>query len=365
VPTNLGPDLSMARSFVISADGGSRGNPGPAAYGAVVSENGKILHELFETIGIATNNVAEYSGLLAALRKVNELDPTATVEAQMDSKLVVEQMSGRWQIKHPDMRDLAKQAQQAHPPQLVTYKWIPRDLNSHADRLANKALDGDTNTFAPRQINFLSERLVSNETPTQIFLVRHGETVLTPERRFSGGDGSDPELSDVGIAQAEEVAKAIATRKPDYFFASPLVRTRQTAEIIQKQIKLDIEFDTSWIECSFGEWDGLSVPEVQALYPSEWEQWVSSSSYAASGGESYEQVAARVEPALTNLAADYPGKKILVVTHNYVIKALAARIIEAPLESVFHLDVAPCSITTINIYPSDGLRVLKGLSAKS
>ena len=130
-------------------------------------------------------------------------------------------------------------------------------------------------------------------------------------------------------------------------------------------MKLDIEFDTSWIECSFGEWDGLSVPEVQALYPSEWEQWVSSSSYAASGGESYEQVAARVEPALTNLVADYPGKKILVVTHNYVIKALAARIIEAPLESVFHLDVAPCSITTINIYPSDGLRVLKGLSAKS
>jgi probable phosphoglycerate mutase len=75
----------MSRAFIISADGGSRGNPGPAAYGAVVSENGKILHELFETIGVATNNVAEYNGLLAALRKVNEIDPTATVEARMDS----------------------------------------------------------------------------------------------------------------------------------------------------------------------------------------------------------------------------------------------------------------------------------------
>ena len=190
----------MARAFIISADGGSRGNPGPAAYGAVVSENGKILHELFETIGVATNNVAEYSGLLAALRKVNEIDPTATVEARMDSKLVVEQMSGRWQIKHPGMRELAKLARDAHPHELVTYKWIPRDENSHADRLANKALDGDVSTNAPMQKNFLIERLVSSEKPTVIYFVRHGETILTPERRFSGGDGSDPELSDEGLA---------------------------------------------------------------------------------------------------------------------------------------------------------------------
>ncbi len=98
----------MARHFRLTADGGSRGNPGPAGYGAVVTEGGKIVAELFDVIGIATNNVAEYSGLLAGLSHINKLDAAATVEVAMDSKLVVEQMSGRWQIKHADMRDLAK-----------------------------------------------------------------------------------------------------------------------------------------------------------------------------------------------------------------------------------------------------------------
>jgi probable phosphoglycerate mutase len=356
----------MARHFICSADGGSRGNPGPAAYGAVVSENGKILHELFETIGVATNNVAEYSGLLAALRKVNELDPTATVEVRMDSKLVVEQMSGRWQVKHPDMKVLAKEAKAAHPGELVTYKWIPRDENSHADRLANKALDGDVSTpSAALQRNFLTERLVSSETPTTIYFIRHGETILTPERRFSGQGGSDPELSEVGLKQAEAVAKEIAARKPDLIISSPMVRTRQTAEAIQKAVALDIHFDEAWVECGFGEWDGLTVAEVQKLFPNEWDAWVSTTDFAPQGGESYEDVATRIEIALQDLALEHPGKKIVVVTHNVVVKAVACLIMGVPIDTFFHIDIAPCSITTANIWPSDGLRALKSLSERS
>ena len=356
----------MGRAFIISADGGSRGNPGPAAFGAVVSENGKILHELYETIGVATNNVAEYNGLLAALRKVNELDPTATVEARMDSKLVVEQMSGRWQIKHPDMRELAKLARDAHPANLVTYKWIPRDENSHADRLANKALDGDVSTDAPLQKNFLVERLVSGEKPTVIYFVRHGETILTPERRFSGGDGSDPELSAEGIAQAEAVAKELAARKADVLIVSPMVRTVQTAEKIAAATGLKIQLDEAWREARFGEWDGLNIQEVKELYPNEWQSWISSASArAGSSGESYEDIAARTELALTDLVLEHPGKTIIVVTHNYVIRSLVTLVIGAPIESVFHLDVLPCSITTVNNWASDGLRALRGLSERS
>ena len=96
----------MARHFVITADGGSRGNPGPAAYGSVVYENDKVVKEIGEAIGVASNNVAEYSGLIAGLKAVNEIDPAATVLVKMDSKLVVEQMSGRWKVKHPDMLKL-------------------------------------------------------------------------------------------------------------------------------------------------------------------------------------------------------------------------------------------------------------------
>ncbi|MGW3069438.1 reverse transcriptase-like protein, partial [Streptomyces sp. NPDC001130] len=131
------------REFIVEADGGSRGNPGPAGYGAVVSDaaTGETLTELAEYIGVATNNVAEYRGLLAGLRAARALDPTAMVHVRMDSKLVIEQMSGRWKIKHPDMKPLATESRAVLPPDQVTYEWIPREQNKHADRLANEAMD--------------------------------------------------------------------------------------------------------------------------------------------------------------------------------------------------------------------------------
>jgi probable phosphoglycerate mutase len=131
----------MARHFVITADGGSRGNPGPAAYGAVVYENEKIVKEVGAAIGVASNNVAEYQGLIAGLKAANEIDPAATILVKMDSKLVVEQMSGRWKVKHPNMKELAKQAFATHDPKLVSYQWIPREENSHADSILNDVLD--------------------------------------------------------------------------------------------------------------------------------------------------------------------------------------------------------------------------------
>jgi probable phosphoglycerate mutase len=130
-------------SFVIEADGASRGNPGHASYGTVVRNmnTGEVVVELAAVLGHATNNVAEYRGLVAGLTEVAQLDPNAIVEVRMDSKLVVEQMSGRWKIKHPDMRDLAMQAREILPYGNVTYTWIPREDNKHADALANEALD--------------------------------------------------------------------------------------------------------------------------------------------------------------------------------------------------------------------------------
>ena len=102
----------MRRRLVVEADGGSRGNPGPAGYGALVRDRatGEVLDEAAAAIGRATNNVAEYSGLLAGLRAAAAVDPEAAVEVRMDSKLVVEQMSGRWQVKHPAMKPLAAEA---------------------------------------------------------------------------------------------------------------------------------------------------------------------------------------------------------------------------------------------------------------
>jgi ribonuclease H / adenosylcobalamin/alpha-ribazole phosphatase len=134
----------VTRHLVVEADGGSRGNPGPAGYGAVVRDaaTGEVLAEVSDFLGRATNNVAEYSGLIAGLRAAAALAHGADVDVRMDSKLVVEQMSGRWQIKHPDMRPLAAQARQAAQALgRITYTWVPRARNAHADRLANEAMD--------------------------------------------------------------------------------------------------------------------------------------------------------------------------------------------------------------------------------
>ena len=134
----------MTRRLVVEADGGSRGNPGPAGYGAVVRDaaTGEVLAEVCDSLGRATNNVAEYSGLIAGLKAAAGVVRGADVEVRMDSKLVVEQMSGRWQIKHPDMRPLAARAMDtARALGRVSYTWVPRSRNAHADRLANQAMD--------------------------------------------------------------------------------------------------------------------------------------------------------------------------------------------------------------------------------
>ena len=356
----------MARHFKLTADGGSRGNPGPAGYGAVVTENGKIVAELFDVIGVATNNVAEYNGLLAGLAHIHQLDKEATVEVAMDSKLVVEQMSGRWQIKHADMRDLAKQCRDAHTPSLVTYSWIPRDDNSHADRLANKALDGGSahKPAAVIQQNYLTDRLRSAEIPTFIYFVRHGETVLTPTRKFSGTGALDPELVQDGLDQAELVAEEAVKLGAEVLIASPLNRTRQTAEALARTTGLEIIFDEAWFELSFGSWDGKSIEEVKEQEPDAYQAWLNSTAYAPGGGESWDQATVRIEEALEKLVAEYPGKKIIVVTHNGVIKTAVRLAIGAPAEAVFHVDAAPCSISSISIWPSDGLRAVRSVNER-
>ena len=129
---------------IVEADGGSRGNPGPAGFGAVVwsEDHTTVLAEHGQPIGVTTNNVAEYRGLIAGLEEARRLG-AAEVAVRMDSKLVVEQMSGRWKVKHPGMAELHQQARAlASRFESVSFTWIPREQNKHADGLANEAMDG-------------------------------------------------------------------------------------------------------------------------------------------------------------------------------------------------------------------------------
>ena len=133
----------MTRELIVEADGGSRGNPGVAAGGSLVIDaaTGEVLAEMGVYCGITTNNVAEYNGMIAGIRKAIEIDPHAELHVRLDSKLVVEQMSGRWKIKHPGMAELAAQAREILTGTPVSFEWIPRLENSRADRLANESMD--------------------------------------------------------------------------------------------------------------------------------------------------------------------------------------------------------------------------------
>ena len=180
---------------VVEADGGSRGNPGPAGYGAVVwsTDREQVLSERKQAIGIATNNVAEYRGLIAGLEAAADIG-ASEVEVSMDSKLVVEQMVGRWRVKHPDMIPLHQRARElAGEFDRISFAWIPRERNSHADRLANEAMDAAAG-LPPRgapEPTRVAETSPPGWTgargaPTRLLLLRHGQTELSVERRYSG-----------------------------------------------------------------------------------------------------------------------------------------------------------------------------------
>ena len=133
-----------ARRVVVEADGGSRGNPGPAGFGALVRDaaTGTVLAERADALGVATNNVAEYAGLIAGLEAAAGLG-AREVEVRMDSKLVIEQVSGRWKVKQEHLRPLAGRATELLGSfASVRLRWVPRAENAAADAPANAAMDG-------------------------------------------------------------------------------------------------------------------------------------------------------------------------------------------------------------------------------
>lgn len=478
------------REFIVEADGGSRGNPGPAGYGSVVIDaaTGETLVERAEYIGVATNNVAEYRGLVAGLRAARELDPTAMVRVRMDSKLVVEQMSGRWKIKHPDMKPLAAEAARILPAGQVTYEWMPRERNKHADRLANEAMDagkrgeqwdagasraaldarvsaasvapepsgppGDATAGAAKAREALartrpavvgrtaktetgtetdaeSESATGAETeseaaaeigigigieagtdadadadaeadrraartvatsasapaspsrapsapaasssgpaatpsvgwgaapdlgaPATFVLLRHGETPLTPQKRFSGSGGTDPSLSDVGREQAERVAAALARRGTvQHILASPLARTRETAAAVAARLGLEVTVEPGLIETDFGAWEGLTFGEVRERHPEDLTAWLADpEAEPTGGGESFAATATRIAAARDELVAAYAGRTVLLVTHVTPIKTFVRLALGAPPESLFRMELSAASLSVVAYY-ADG-----------
>ncbi|MFJ9378750.1 bifunctional RNase H/acid phosphatase [Streptomyces sp. NPDC101455] len=441
------------REFIVEADGGSRGNPGPAGYGSVVIDatTGETLAEAAEYIGIATNNVAEYRGLVAGLRAAHALDPAAHIHVRMDSKLVVEQMSGRWKIKHPDMKPLAAEAGGVFPADQVTYEWIPRAQNKHADRLANEAMDagkrgerwsaasstaeldvrarrsgspdpagppgdaaagaasaraaladsgsdallkrrggdrlsdagpadvlkgrgelrdqpppaGTVTTTDKTTADTRAARNVATPSagwapadmgaPATFVLLRHGETPLTPQKRFSGSGGTNPSLSNVGQDQATRAATALAARGTiQHIIASPLTRTRETAAAVADRLGLPVTIEEGLRETDFGAWEGLAFGEVRDRYPEDLTTWLADpTAQPTGGGESFADTATRIAATRDKLTAAYAGRTVLLVTHVTPIKTFVQLALGAPPESLFRMELSAASISAVAYY-ADG-----------
>lgn len=341
---------------IVEADGGSRGNPGPAGYGAVVwsADRSSLLAEAKEAIGVATNNVAEYRGLVAGLTEAARLG-AAEVAVFMDSKLVVEQMAGRWKVKHPDLITLHRQARElASRFDHVRYSWIPREKNSHADRLANEAMDAAAGIdrpepqpveTAPAPAPTAPGWTGATGTATRLLLLRHGQTELSVHRRYSGR--GNPPLTDTGRRQADAAARYLAEHGGiAAVISSPLQRCRDTAEAAARLLRLDVTVDEDLTETDFGAWEGLTFAEAAERDPDLHRRWLKDTSTQPPGGESFDAVQQRVQAARDRIVADHAGSTVLVVSHVTPIKTVLRLALDAGPALLYrlHLDLASLSI---------------------
>lgn len=377
--------MTVPSNLIIEADGGSRGNPGIAGSGACVidADTGEVILEISKFIGVATNNVAEYLALVAGLEGAYSLNAEARILVRMDSKLVIEQMAGRWKIKHPDMQQLGARVQKMVAGKPIRWQWIPREENSRADSLANKAMDeqGDavvvTSELGPRaSVVEFNQTLPSSvrapggvtEPLTTIVLVRHGRTHLTESKRISGRGGENPGLSDLGREDAHKVAKALAEignsgpwshlTPVSAIISSPINRTLDTAHIISNELSLGVDVIEDLAEISFGDWDGHTNDEVKSKWASSFQEWQGSWTVTPPNGESLETFDARVQAARCEVLSRYAGKTVAVVSHVMPIRGFIRAGMDGGAAGYWRPQISPCSITIIRFWGDQAAEVV-------
>ncbi|MFI9150384.1 histidine phosphatase family protein [Streptomyces sp. NPDC053367] len=198
---------------------------------------------------------------------------------------------------------------------------------------------------------------------TTLVLLRHGETPLTPERRFSGSGGSDPGLSPAGHRQARAAADALARRGDiEAIVTSPMRRCLQTARSAAARLGLSLQVERDLREADFGAWEGLTFAEVRERHPEDLGAWFASpESPPSGGGETMGQVARRVTAVRDGLVARYAGRTVLVVSHVGPLRTLVRLALKAPPHSLFRMEVAAASLSAVT-YDVDGTATVRALN---
>ena len=344
--------------MLIQADGASRGNPGDASFGVVIcDDSGLVLAELAEAIGIATNNEAEYRGVIAGLRFATDKYPNQPIRVELDSKLVVEQASGRWKIKAEGLKPLLDEVLRLSKGREIDFHWIPREKNYRADALANLALDSklkpvasDTSAALPTSVRAPLTTL----PPTDLYLIRHGSTSDTHAKLISGG-AADPDLSDVGRSEAALAARGLLQLSehfelalPELLLHSPQRRAVQTAEILASAIGAEAKQVDDLREISFGDWEGLTQSQLAAM--PEALAWRGSLDARPPRGESLLDLEARVLPVLERAILENAGKGVAIVSHMMPTRAMLVRLLAAGPGIYWGMNLKPASISALRSF---------------
>lgn len=350
----------------IYCDGASRGNPGPASYGvSIVDANGLAIAEFGEKLGVRTNNYAEYQGVIAALRYLSGTD-YREITIRMDSKLVIEQLAGRWKVKSPDMRELVSEASRLLGPFEAKLEWIPREENSRADELANLALDGNEPEFEPAEIELAGVQPRSIRAPRQIqepvtlVLVRHGHTQMTEADLIAGGDGADPALSELGQLDASAAASAIP-KLLEYFklpqatriLHSPMLRTTQTAQEIGIRMGLTLEPDERLREIGFGSWNGREMTTINSQHPKLVRRWQGSMTEKPENGESIDDLVSRIKPLISELTEHASSETVVLVSHMMPVRTISALSAKGSPNLFWSTNFSPGSISIVRFFGTE------------
>ena len=183
-----------------------------------------------------------------------------------------------------------------------------------------------------------------------VVLLRHGDTRLTPERRFSGVGSADPGLSATGRDQARQAADSALLRGRPFteILTSPMVRCQETAQILAAALGVSVTIDRSLREMDFGLWEEMTFDEVQERYPEDLQRWKQSASASPTGSsETFAAVLDRMRTAAERFATRYAGASVVAVTHVTPVKALVADALGAPPSALFRMELSSACFSRI------------------
>jgi len=242
----------------------------------------------------------------------------------------------------------------------VKFEWIPREQNARADELANEALDKPVAKAIPSQPGSIRAPRVSSPG-TELIFVRHGHSAHTEKGLVAGGDGADPELSELGLREADATAELLANPPSSWGLAlvdplvisSDMLRTRQTAEAIARRLNVQTQIDPRIREIFFGEWNGLSNQELFGKDPELLSSWRGSLDFKPSGGESIEDLIARTKSFVVELRSAYPDRAVIIVSHMMPTRAMTYQLVGGDQRYLWSTSFAPASVSAFRVWGSE------------